>query len=99
MHYEDELSTGIIIYISCVSLVLAFAVCGNILVIYCILRLRNLRTITNIFICNLAISDVLFATYVMPMKLHDISHYNLDWYEGKHLMCNVLFIFIFFIIV
>ena len=80
---EENLSIGIIMYISCMGIVLTFAVCSNLLVIYCVIRLPKLRTTTNIFICNLSVSDILLATYVMPLKLHDITHHHIDWYEGK----------------
>ena len=80
---EEHIETGVYIYIILMSLVLAIAISSNLLIIYCVVRLKNLRTVTNIFICNLSISDILLAAYVMPLKLHDISHHDQDWYEGK----------------
>ena len=79
-----SLETGIMIYIALMGLVLTMAISSNMLIIYCVVRIQKLRTITNIFICNLSVSDILLAAYVMPLKLHDISHYDQDWYEGKY---------------
>ena len=78
-----SLEIGIMIYIALMGLVLTIAISSNMLIIYCVVRIQKLRTITNIFICNLSVSDILLAAYVMPLKLHDISHYDQDWYEGK----------------
>ena len=74
---------GIIIFITIIAFILLFAVISNCLVIYCVVRLKKIRTITNVFICNLSVSEILFAGIVMPQKLHDISHYEKDFYEGK----------------
>ncbi|XP_057672932.1 somatostatin receptor type 2-like [Corythoichthys intestinalis] len=41
-------------------LVCAMGLCGNALVIYVILRYAKMKTVTNIYILNLAVADVLF---------------------------------------
>ena len=82
VHSEEHSDVGVWIYIILMSVVLAIAIFSNLLIIYCVVRLKNLRTVTNIFICNLSVSDILLAAYVMPLKLHDISHHEEDWYEG-----------------
>ena len=64
------------------AIMLAFAVLSNSLVIYCVVRLKKLRTITNVFICNLSISDILLAGFILPQKLHDIFHKE-EYFEGK----------------
>ena len=57
-------------------------VISNMLLIYCILRIGKLRTVTNIFICNLSVSDILLAGFIMPQKLHDIFHKD-HFHEGN----------------
>ncbi|CAL8320601.1 unnamed protein product [Lota lota] len=52
---------------------LIFLVCmvGNGIVCFVVLRSRNMRTVTNIFILNLAISDMLVGIFCMPTTLID----------------------------
>ncbi|XP_074546740.1 neuropeptide FF receptor 2-like [Halichoeres trimaculatus] len=56
-----------------VSYLLIFAVCmvGNGMVCFIVLRSKNMRTVTNLFILNLAISDLLVGIFCMPTTLVD----------------------------
>uniref|UniRef100_A0A3Q3EZF1 Neuropeptide FF receptor 2 n=1 Tax=Labrus bergylta TaxID=56723 RepID=A0A3Q3EZF1_9LABR len=56
-----------------VSYLLIFAVCmvGNGVVCFIVLRSKNMRTVTNLFILNLAISDLLVGIFCMPTTLVD----------------------------
>lgn len=56
-----------------VSYLLIFLVCmvGNGVVCFIVLRSRNMRTVTNLFILNLAISDLLVGIFCMPTTLLD----------------------------
>jgi hypothetical protein len=76
------LSVGLWIFLVIVALVLLFAVFSNMLVIYCFIKFPKLRSVTHFLICNLALSDILLAGFVMPQKLHDLSHEE-DFFEGK----------------
>ncbi|XP_048027601.1 neuropeptide FF receptor 1-like [Megalobrama amblycephala] len=53
--------------------VLIFSLCmvGNILVCFIVLKNRQMRTVTNIFILNLAISDLLVGILCLPITLVD----------------------------
>ncbi|KAH8291641.1 hypothetical protein KR018_008369 [Drosophila ironensis] len=51
------------------SLILLFAVLGNLLVISTLVQNRRMRTITNVFLLNLAISDMLLGVLCMPVTL------------------------------
>nr|XP_057916590.1 neuropeptide FF receptor 2-like [Doryrhamphus excisus] len=55
------------------SYLLIFLMCmlGNGVVCFIVLRSRNMRTVTNIFILNLAISDLLVGIFCMPTTLVD----------------------------
>ncbi|KAM9325295.1 neuropeptide FF receptor 1 [Gastrophryne carolinensis] len=44
---------------------------GNILVCFIVLKNRNMRTVTNMFILNLAVSDILVGIFCMPTTLVD----------------------------
>lgn len=56
-----------------VSYLLIFLVCmlGNGVVCFIVLRRKNMRTVTNLFILNLAISDLLVGIFCMPTTLVD----------------------------
>ncbi|XP_017042177.1 cholecystokinin receptor type A [Drosophila ficusphila] len=51
------------------SVILLFAVLGNLLVISTLVQNRRMRTITNVFLLNLAISDMLLGVLCMPVTL------------------------------
>lgn len=46
-----------------------FAVTGNLLVILTLVQNKRMRTVTNVFLLNLAISDLLLAVFCMPFTL------------------------------
>ncbi|XP_068609245.1 neuropeptide FF receptor 2-like [Brachionichthys hirsutus] len=56
-----------------ISYLLIFLVCmaGNGAVCFVVLRSRNMRTVTNLFILNLAVSDLLVGVFCMPATLLD----------------------------
>lgn len=56
-----------------VSYLLIFLVCmvGNGVVCFIVLRSKNMRTVTNLFILNLAVSDLLVGIFCMPTTLLD----------------------------
>ncbi len=53
----DQTSSAVITFVYFV--VCAVGLCGNALVIYVILRYAKMKTVTNIYILNLAVADVL----------------------------------------
>lgn len=56
-----------------ISYLLIFLVCmvGNGVVCFIVMRCKNMRTVTNLFILNLAISDLLVGIFCMPTTLVD----------------------------
>ncbi|KAK3107839.1 hypothetical protein FSP39_023249 [Pinctada imbricata] len=47
-----------------------FTIFGNILVVMSVYRERSLRTVTNYFICSLAVADLMVAIVVMPPAIY-----------------------------
>lgn len=88
-------TVNIILYIVAVSVVLLSAIFGNILVIVCCVTFRKLKTITNILICNLAVSDILLAGVVLPQKLHDMLHED-HFFEGRFYESGFFYLDVFF---
>lgn len=76
------LSTGELLFIILVASALLVAIICNILVVVIIIRFPELRNPTNVLICNLAVSDFILASFVLPQNLHDISHTQ-KYHEGK----------------
>nr|ABN14182.1 E1 variant b [Equid gammaherpesvirus 2] len=68
-------------------LVFLFGLLGNILVVIILMKYMKLKTTTNIFLINLAISDLLFLL-TLPFWMHYIG-IRQDWVFGLP-MCNFL---------
>ncbi|XP_029807058.1 pyroglutamylated RF-amide peptide receptor, partial [Suricata suricatta] len=68
-------------------LIFALALFGNSLVVYVVTRSKAMRTVTNIFICSLALSDLLIAFFCIPVTmLQNIS----DTWLGGAFICKML---------
>ncbi|XP_051012775.1 pyroglutamylated RF-amide peptide receptor [Acomys russatus] len=69
------------------SLIFALALFGNSLVVYVVTRSKAMRTVTNIFICSLALSDLLIAFFCIPVTmLQNIS----DKWLGGAFICKMV---------
>lgn len=71
-----------------VSYLLIFVVCmvGNGVVCFIVLRSKNMWTVTNLFILNLAVSDLLVGIFCMPTTLLDNiitgeAHVAMFWFK------------------
>ena len=51
------------------ALIFLLAVLGNLLVIITLFQNKRMRTVTNVFLLNLALSDMLLAVFCMPFTL------------------------------
>ena len=69
------------------SIIFLLAVIGNLLVILTLIQSRRMRTITNVFLLNLAISDLLLGIFCMPFTL--IGMLLRDFIFGE-VMCKLL---------
>ena len=63
------------------ALIFALALFGNSLVIYVVTRSKAMRTVTNIFICSLALSDLLIAFFCIPVTM--LQNISDKWLGGK----------------
>ncbi|KAL8584969.1 hypothetical protein ACOMHN_043605 [Nucella lapillus] len=82
-------SEGELCFVVVVGMVLAVSVSCNLLVIVVVVLTPKLRTPTNMLICNLAVSDLLLASLVLPQNLHDVTHAEDSYYEGD-VLCRVV---------
>ena len=56
-------------YVAAYVVITLLSLLGNVLVIWTVWRNKNMRTVTNYYIVNLAVSDFLVALFVMPLKV------------------------------
>eukprot|EP00062_Callorhinchus_milii_P015438 gi/632965838/ref/XP_007899089.1/ PREDICTED: C-C chemokine receptor type 3-like [Callorhinchus milii] len=76
---------GVTLTVTLYSLIFILSVVGNSLVLWIMLRYEKLKTITDIFIVNLAISDLLFAASLPFWAKDRVS----GWVFGN-VMCKLL---------
>ncbi len=68
--------------------VILIGIAGNTIVVYVVARNKNMQNVTNIFIANLALSDIGLCIFSLPIQLH----YQLtdQWIFGETL-CRLVF--------
>ncbi|XP_062467592.1 neuropeptide FF receptor 1 isoform X1 [Pezoporus occidentalis] len=69
--YYQHSSPVAAMFILAYSFIFLMCVIGNILVCFIVMKNRQMRTVTNVFILNLAISDLLVGIFCMPTTLVD----------------------------
>jgi len=75
------------IFISLYSIIVVLGVSGNCLVAYVVLRNPSMQTITNLFITNLAVSDVMMCLLAVPFT--PISAWLRSWVFGE-VLCHIV---------
>ena len=71
--------------------IIVLAITGNALVILTVWRNKHMHTVTNYYIVNLAISDLLVSSIVMPLKLLEYTA-PCHWHVfGSDALCSVLY--------
>ncbi|CAF0785939.1 unnamed protein product [Didymodactylos carnosus] len=73
---------------ACAWVMIAVAgVIGNGLVIFVAIRFQKLNNVTNCFIVNLAITDIVFLAFCMPLL---VVQYTLDQWFFSEILCKLL---------
>ena len=75
------------IFIIFYSIIFLFGVSGNSLVVFVVVRNKSMQSITNIFITNLAISDIMMCLLAVPFT--PLSAFMKSWIFGDAL-CHIL---------
>jgi len=70
-----------VFFVSLYGIIFVLGVSGNSLVVYVICREKSLQTTTNVFIANLAVSDVMMCLLAVPFT--PISGLLSDWVFGR----------------
>lgn len=84
----QELPVHQVFMISSYVFICVFGLIGNGLVIYVVLRFSKMKTVTNLYILNLAISDVLFLISMPFLITTTLLEY---WIFGRA-MCKIFFV-------
>uniref|UniRef100_A0A2K6L1W6 Pyroglutamylated RF-amide peptide receptor n=1 Tax=Rhinopithecus bieti TaxID=61621 RepID=A0A2K6L1W6_RHIBE len=71
-------------------LIFALALFGNALVFYVVTRSKAMRTVTNIFICSLALSDLLITFFCIPVTM--LQNISDNWLGGAFICKMVPFV-------
>ncbi|KAI0211786.1 Pyroglutamylated RF-amide peptide receptor [Lamellibrachia satsuma] len=75
-------------FIAFISTFLILSFLSNVSVVVVMMKIKTLRTVTNIFLSNLAISDMILASLVLPQQVHDVSH--TDEYFEPEILCKLV---------
>ncbi|XP_071610015.1 pyroglutamylated RF-amide peptide receptor [Heliangelus exortis] len=71
--------TNVSFILICV-IIFGLALFGNCLVLYVVTRSTAMRTVTNVFICSLALSDLLIAFFCVPFSM--LQNTSSSWLGG-----------------
>ena len=69
-----RLSNSEVAFIAFISTFLIFIFLSNVCVVVVIMNIKTLRMVTNMYLTNLAISDMITISLILPLQVHDISH-------------------------
>jgi 7 transmembrane receptor (rhodopsin family) len=80
------------LFVSLYVIVITLSLCGNAMVILTVSRNKHMRTVTNCYLVNLAVSDSLVAACVMPLKALEYAAPACEWSVFSHnSLCSLLY--------
>ncbi|XP_071817726.1 mu-type opioid receptor-like [Apostichopus japonicus] len=71
----------------CVAVISVIGIPGNLLVVFAVCASRKLQTITNAFVVNLAISDLIACVFII---FHPVALLSVDFYLSKTFFCKII---------
>lgn len=79
---ENEGYSQMTIGLLCIfySLIFVIGITGNLLVVYVVVRKKSMQSVTNLFIMNLALSDILICLLAVPFTPISVLDH---WVLGK----------------
>ena len=76
-----------VVFIMLYAVIFLLGVSGNTLVVYVVVRNKTMQTITNIFITNLAVSDILMCLLAIPFT--PLGYFLNSWMFGE-VLCHIV---------
>ena len=86
-YIEEHSKFKIVILGVLYTLIFLIGITGNSLVVYVVCAKKNMRSVTNLFIMNLGLSDILMCLLAVPFT--PIAFFQDDWILGKFL-CHLV---------
>jgi hypothetical protein len=83
----DLILYGTVFYIS----IFIIGVTGNFLVLFVIMKEKELRNFTNYLLANLSVADLLVLLTCVPSGIHDLFAKE-RWYLGKIMCYSIAFV-------
>ncbi|XP_067125803.1 prolactin-releasing peptide receptor-like [Centruroides vittatus] len=68
-------------------IIFLLGICGNVLVCYVVFRNKSMQTVTNFFITNLGLSDILLCTFAVPFT--PLYMFMQEWVFGA-VLCRLV---------
>ncbi|XP_052792934.1 cholecystokinin receptor type A-like isoform X2 [Mya arenaria] len=90
MFRSPPLQLSEIITLPFYALIFILSVSGNLLVIITLIQNKRMRTVTNVFLLNLSVSDLLLAVFCMPFTIVPIMLKNFIFGEIMCIMIRYL---------
>ena len=85
-----SLSDSEVAFIAFISTFIILSFLSNVSVVVVLMKIKTMRTVTNMFLTTIAVSDMILVSAVLPLQVHDISHAN-GYDECKlHVACPML---------
>lgn len=73
--YLYDVPTGVTVILSiCYGSISVLAIVGNSLVMWVVTTTRRMQNMTNFFIANLALADIIIGLFVIPFQVINIFH-------------------------
>lgn len=87
--YENPISNKAVQAIFCViyTIIFVLGLLGNVLVCFVVIRNKAMQTVTNLFISNLALSDILLCIFAVPFT--PLYTFRGNWSWGS-LLCHIM---------
>jgi neuropeptide F receptor len=87
--YENIIDNKIVQALFCViyTIIFVLGLLGNVLVCFVVIRNKAMQTVTNLFISNLALSDILLCIFAVPFT--PLYSFRGSWSWGS-LLCHIM---------
>ena len=77
-------------FIAFISTFMIFSFLSNACIVAVVVKIKTLRTVTNLFLTNLAVSDLILVSLILPLQVNNISHTD-EYIECKlHGVCSMI---------
>ena len=96
-NFQNETLSSLIFFTAVYVAVFISGLVGNFIVLFVILKNKDLKHFTNYFFANLSVADVFVLIFCIPTAIHDIWAKD-QWYLGNffcmlsQIICFPLFI-------